>query len=110
MTAFLFNQNQTTNTHTIMAIQLKIDVTKISKPDLYQGKKGLYLDAILWENRDGQSQYGDDGYVTQGISKEKRDAGERGPIIGNWKHMEKKSDAPKAAAASNDSEADEIPF
>jgi hypothetical protein len=93
-----------------MAIQLKIDVTKISKPDLYQGKKGLYLDAILWENRDGQSQYGDDGYVTQGISKEKRDAGERGPIIGNWKHMEKKSDAPKAAAASNDSESDEIPF
>ena len=58
-----------------MAIQLKIDVSKISKPDLYQGKKGIYLDAILWENRDGQSQYGDDGYVTQGISKEKRDAG-----------------------------------
>jgi hypothetical protein len=93
-----------------MAIQLKIDVTKISKPDLYQGKKGLYLDAILWENRDGQSQYGDDGYVTQGISKEKRDAGERGPIIGNWKHMEKKADGPKAATASKDSEGDEIPF
>ena len=93
-----------------MAIQLKIDVTKLSPPALYPGKKGLYLDAILWENRDGQSQYGDDGYVTQGISKEKRDAGERGPIIGNWKHMEKKSDAPKAAPASNDSEADEIPF
>jgi hypothetical protein len=93
-----------------MAIQLKIDVTKISKPDLYQGKKGLYLDAILWENRDGQSQYGDDGYVTQGISKEKRDAGERGPIVGNWKRMEKKSGAAKAAPASNDSDADEIPF
>lgn len=93
-----------------MAIKLKIDVSKISKADLYQGKKGVYLDAVLYENRDGQSQYGDDGYVVQGISKEKRDAGERGPIIGNWRHMEKKSDAPKAAPASNDSEADEIPF
>ncbi len=92
-----------------MAIQLKIDVTKISKPDLYQGKKGLYLDAILWENRDGQSQYGDDGYVTQGISKEKRDAGERGAIIGNWKHMEKKAAAPKAEAKEEDL-SEEIPF
>jgi hypothetical protein len=92
-----------------MAIQLKIDVTKISKPDLYQGKKGLYLDAILWENRDGQSQYGDDGYVTQGISKEKRDAGERGAIIGNWKHMEKKAAAPKSEAKEEDL-SEEIPF
>jgi len=94
-----------------MAITLKIDVTKISKPDLYQGKKGLYLDAVLWENRDGQSQYGDDGFITQGISKEKRDAGERGPIIGNWKHMEKRAGAPKAVPTSNNEpETEEIPF
>jgi hypothetical protein len=92
-----------------MAIQLKIDVSKISKPDLYQGKKGIYLDAILWENRDGQSQYGDDGYITQGISKEKRDAGERGPIIGNWKHKEKKAAAPKTEAKEEDL-SEEIPF
>ena len=94
-----------------MAIQLKIDVSKISKPDLYQGKKGIYLDAILWENRDGQSQYGDDGYITQGISKEKRDAGGRGPIIGNWKHMEKKSaDAPKAKPQAEEMADSDIPF
>ncbi len=111
MTASRFNQpiNQQP-THTIMAIQLKIDVSKISKPDLYQGKKGVYLDAILWENRDGQSQYGDDGYITQGISKEKRDAGERGPIIGNWKHMEKKSDAPKAMPKADEMADSDIPF
>ena len=92
-----------------MAIKLKIDVSKISKPDLFPGKKGLYLDAVLFENRNGQSEYGDDGFIVQGISKEKREAGERGPIIGNWRHMEPKADAPKAAV-SNDSEADEIPF
>ena len=93
-----------------MAIQLKIDVSKISKPDLYQGKKGIYLDAILWENRNGPSEYGDDGFITQGISKEKRDAGERGPIIGNWRHMETKA-APKASKPeAEEMEDSDIPF
>lgn len=92
-----------------MAIKLKIDVSKISKPDLYQGKKGIYLDAVLFENRDGQSEYGDDGFIVQGISKEKRDAGERGPIVGNWRHMEPKAATPKAAQA-DDEAGDEIPF
>ena len=94
-----------------MAIKLKIDVTKISKADLFEGKKGLYLDAVLYENKDGQSQYGDDGYVVQGIAKEKREAGERGPIIGNWRHIEFKSDAPKAQAKPQVEDADsDIPF
>lgn len=92
-----------------MAIKLKIDVSKISKPDLYQGKKGIYLDAVLFENRDGQSEYGDDGYVVQGISKEKREAGERGPIIGNWRHMESAKPAAKAPAAEENADQD-IPF
>jgi hypothetical protein len=91
-----------------MAIKLKIDVSKISKPDLFPGKKGLYLDAVLFENRDGQSEYGDDGFIVQGITKEKREAGERGPIIGNWRHMEMAKPAPKASSKSEDT--DEIPF
>lgn len=92
-----------------MAIKLKIDVSKISKPDLYQGKKGIYLDAVLFENRDGQSEYGDDGFIVQGISKEKREAGERGPIIGNWRHMEGGKSAPKASASDEQADSD-IPF
>lgn len=68
-------------------IAAKIDVKKISKDDLYVGKKGTYLDAILIPNKDGQSEYGDDGFIVQGVSKEKREAGERGPIIGNWKFL-----------------------
>jgi hypothetical protein len=92
-----------------MAIKLKIDVSKISKPDLYQGKKGIYLDAVLFENRDGQSEYGDDGYIVQGISKEKREAGERGPIVGNWRHMELAKPAPKAQASEENADQD-IPF
>ncbi len=66
-------------------IVLKIDVTKISKEDLFVGKKGgKYLDAAL---HDKPNDFGDDGFVTQSVSKEKRDAGVKGPIIGNWRHV-----------------------
>jgi hypothetical protein len=64
----------------------KIDVKKIIKDDLYVGEKGTYLDAILIPN-DGPSKYGDDGFVVQGVTKKKRDAGERGPILGNWRFL-----------------------
>lgn len=65
----------------------KIDVTKIDKAHLFQGKSGKYLDLIFFENKDGPDKYGNDGFIVQGISKEARDKGERGPIIGNWKRM-----------------------
>ena len=69
-------------------IAAKIDVTKISKADLYEGTKGVYLDAVLIPNKPEQpSKYGDDGFIVQGLPKEKRDAGERGPIIGNWRFL-----------------------
>lgn len=70
-------------------ITLKINVTKIDKSALFTGKNGKYLDLVLHDNRDGQDQYGNDGFVTQDIGKERREAGERGPIIGNWKETRK---------------------
>jgi len=69
---------------------IKINVSKIDKDALYQGKNGKYLDLVLFENKDGVDQYSNDGFVVQDLPKSRRDAGERGPIIGNWKHMEKK--------------------
>lgn len=66
-------------------ILLKIDVTKIDKDRLYQGKKGKYLDAILIPTPD--SQYDQDFMICQSVSKEEREAGTRGPIIGNAKYV-----------------------
>lgn len=68
-------------------ITLNLDVTKISKELLYKGKKGTYCDLLLMENKDGTDQYGNDGFAVQGVSKERREAGERGPIVGNWKYL-----------------------
>ncbi len=85
-------------------ILVKIDVTKIDKSRLYEGKKGVYLDAVLFENKDGESKYGDDGFVVQSLSQEDRAKGEKGAIIGNWRFA--------AAQASNEPKAngDQIPF
>ena len=66
----------------------KINVTRIDKTALFEGKNGKYLDLVFFENRDGPDQYGNDGFVTQDIGRERREAGERGPIIGNWKEIQ----------------------
>jgi len=96
---------------------LNIDVTKIDKNALYKGKKGTYLNLTLLENKDGEDQYGNHGFIVQDIGKERRDAGERGPILGNWKHLKQRAqDKPdahneaKANAYQPQPEDDEIPF
>lgn len=67
---------------------LKIDVTKINKDHLFHGKNGAkYLDITLWENRDGPDQYGNSHMAVQQIPKELRDAGQKGPILGNAKEF-----------------------
>jgi hypothetical protein len=68
-------------------ISLSIKTEKIEKPHLIEGKNGKILSVVLFENRDGKGQYGDDGYAVQGVSKESREAGVRGPIVGNWRFV-----------------------
>jgi hypothetical protein len=68
-------------------IRLNIDVTKIDKSFLHKGAKGTYMDITLMDNRDGTDSYGNDGFAVQDVGKEKREAGIKGPIIGNWKNI-----------------------
>ena len=69
-------------------ITLSIEVMKITKTRLYEGKKGAkYLGAVLVENRNGLDQFGWDGFVAEEVSKEERQANVKGTIIGNWKHI-----------------------
>jgi len=67
--------------------RLKIDVKKIDKSAMFEGAKGTYLDLTLMDNKDGTDQYGNDGFIVQDIGKERREAGQKGPIVGNWKHV-----------------------
>lgn len=75
--------------------KIKINVSKILKEHLFKGQKGTYLDCAIWPNKNGTGEYGDTHYITQEISKEARDRGEKGAIIGSLTWI----DEPKAAPA-----------
>jgi hypothetical protein len=72
-------------------ITIKIDVSKIDKSRLYKGKKGTYLSAVLIPTPD--SEYGD-FMIVEEVSKEERDAGKKGTILGNGKNLVKKAAEP----------------
>lgn len=93
-----------------------INVKKLEKESFHHGQKGIYTDLIFFENRDGEDEYGNLGFVVQGISKERRDQGERGPIVGNWKDTDMRpgqSPAQGQQAPSDgqgQADGDDIPF
>jgi hypothetical protein len=67
-------------------IKVKINVMKVDKNKLFVGKAGAkYLDVVLIANKDGRDSFGNDGMVVQDVSKEEREAGQRGAILGNYK-------------------------
>ncbi len=81
---------------------------------LFVGAKGTYMDLTLMDNRDGTDQYGNNGFITQDVGKDKRDAGIKGAIIGNWKHIgtpARQSAPPSVADGPHDhDDGDDIPF
>lgn len=87
-------------------ITLKIDVTKIDKSLLFKGSKGTYLDLVLFENKDGVGTYGDTHFVTQNVSKEQREKGVRGPIVGNAKVTDTPSRGQRREAPRSESQGD----
>ena len=81
-------------------ITVSINTAKIDKTYLFEGKTGKFLDIALMESKNGKDRYGNDGFVTQSISKEARAKGERGPIIGSWKQLEPRTQGHAPAAPS----------
>jgi len=66
-----------------VAISIKINVSKIDKERLFSGKNGKYLDATCFIDLDQKDQYDNNGMVTQDVSKEERENGVKGNILGN---------------------------
>jgi len=109
-----------------VGISLKINVSMIEKARLFKGAKGMYLDATAFVDLDELDQYGNSGMITQDVSKEEKESGTKGPILGNskifWKGEQKKErqsdqyqssqdrQAHKASTAPIDDFDDDIPF
>jgi hypothetical protein len=90
-------------------IKLKIDLTKLTgaklmtsksgKPILvidldksrtFQGKNGaVYADLCVIERRE-VGEYGDTHFIAEDVSKEEREDGVKGAIVGNGKELEKR--------------------
>ena len=97
-------------------ISIRITREKVAKEHCYKGNKGTYLDMVLFDNKEGKDQYGNDGFVVQSVSKEARQNGVKGPIIGNWKRVGEDATKPKASAPAHKAapkpadDEDEVPF
>ena len=68
-----------------IGVSLKVDVSKIDKARLFQGQKGTYLDATVFIDVDELDQYGNSGMITQDVSKDEKQQGVKGNILGNCK-------------------------
>ena len=75
-----------------IGVNLKIDVSKIDKSKLFKGKKGTYLDMTAFIDLDEVGQFGDNGMIVQSVSKEEKQQGIKGEILGNsrvfWRDSE----------------------
>ena len=65
-------------------ISASIDLTKIDKAKIYEGKKGKYYPITVVLN-DEPGQYGDSGYIMTEQTKEERDAKNPKQYLGNVK-------------------------
>jgi hypothetical protein len=91
----------------------KINVSKVEKARLFEGKNGKYIDIVLIPTPN--SQYGD-YIIKQQCTKEERERKLEMPIIGNAKFLDRTKSSkptPKAEPCKPDDsppEADDVPF
>lgn len=97
-----------------LGVSLKIDVAKVDKDKLVQGKKGKYLNCTVFIDPNNPDQFGNAGAIYEEVSKEERAAGTKGTILGNakvfWQGEGKQQAAPQAPAAPAQPSLDDIPF
>lgn len=97
-----------------IGVNLKIDVSKIDKAKLFKGQKGVYLDAQVFIDPIAD-QYGNNGMITQAVTKEERAQGAKGSILGNCRifYTENAQQQPQKPAQQNQNTNDfddDIPF
>ena len=85
-----------------IGVRLKINISKIENARLFKGAKGMYLDATVFIDQDNPGKYGDHGFIAQDVSKEEREQGVKGPIIGNVEVFYKENQsAPQHGSATS---------
>lgn len=83
---------------------VKIDVSKINKERLYEGKKGLYMDLMV-QIDDEEDKFGNNVKVWESQSKEEREEKKDRNFLGNGKVV---FESAKKEEESDDK--DDLPF
>jgi len=104
-----------------MNIKATIKVNKLDKSAFFKGKNGdTYCSIILWENRDGEDQFGNTHSIKQDLGKDRK--GEKSDYVGNAKTLgggagrdvsaqeAMKKPAARDNSASEPDDSDDIPF
>ena len=68
-----------------IGISIKVDVLKIDKSRIFIGKKGKYIDLTTFIDLDEQDQFGQNGFISQSVTKEEKGQGVQTQILGNCK-------------------------
>ena len=86
----------------------KINVEAIDKTKLFKGKKGTYLDLVVWVN-DEDDQFGNIASIQQGVSKEEREAGTK-IYLGNLQNPGGAKPTTTDATADESEDSNDLPF
>lgn len=76
-----------------IGVDISINLSKIDKTKIFEGKKGKYLFLTSFIDIDSKDEYGKSGSVQQTISKEERAKNLKPPIVGDVKVFWKQEEA-----------------
>ncbi len=97
-----------------IGVSLNLNLSKIDKSKIVQGKSGKYLNLTAFIDTEKEDQYGNHGAIAHSLSKEERQSGDKGAIIGNakvfWNPSETSKPTPKPTPQADDDFNDDIPF
>jgi len=95
-----------------IGVSIKIDVNKIDKARIFDGKKGSYIDLTTFIDLDNLDQYDNNGFISQSLKQGEKEQGIQTPILGNckvfWRDDKVQQQAPQQALPENFDE--HIPF
>ena len=74
-------------------LSIGINVKEIEKARLVQAGDKIFLNATVWFKPGETDSYGQHGMITQNVSKEEKDNGVKGHILGNIKCFHTKGDS-----------------
>ena len=96
-----------------MVITFSIDLTKIDKTRIKDvirkdGTTAKFLNLVMMTNETPDA-YGNDGFIAESVTKEEKEQGKKGAILGNCKILGKPAPAPTQNTASANV-VDDLPF